>query len=123
MKTLDTHKTNECNEAITLTADEPDPEYGNASHLYDADWIDTEGRENFLAIHFQRGPIKEVGVNGVTNEVLLAVLIDRLKGFQSGSFACHENALALASVEFALTVLKERTKKRMARGVEGTNVP
>ena len=37
-------------------------------------------------IRFQNGPIAEAGVNGLTHEALLAVLEDRLVGFQSGPY-------------------------------------
>lgn len=122
MRTLETHKTNECNEAITITADEPDSEYGNASHSYTMEFRDTEGRQVMVGVDFQRGPIKEVGVNGVTNEALLALLIDRMEGFQSGQFACETNAYALSGLRLAMDAFKLRTKQRVARGVEGTNV-
>jgi len=56
--------------------------------------------------------------NGVTNEVLLAIILDRLEGFQSGPFACDENATALTLCGGALYVLHERTRERLNRGVE-----
>ena len=73
-------------------------------------------------VHFQNGPIKENGVNGCHNEDLIAIVIDRLRGFQCGDFACEENANALASLEEALMLLNIRTLGRINRGVEGTNV-
>ena len=69
---------------------------------------------------FQNGPIKEFGVNGVTHEALLAIVIDRLRCFQAGPFACADNAYALEHVEAALNELQNRTRKRILRGVEGT---
>lgn len=72
-------------------------------------------------ISFQNGPIKESGVNGVTQEALLAVVIDRLRSFQSGPFSCRENAIALTHCEDALMWLQRRTVARIKRGVEGTN--
>lgn len=71
---------------------------------------------------FQNGPINEVGVNGITQEVLLAVVADRLRCFQAGPFACRENALALTKIEEAMHWLQQRTIARMRRGVEGTNI-
>jgi hypothetical protein len=71
-------------------------------------------------IAFQGGPIAEAGVNGVSNEAILAVLIDRIQGFQSGEFSCRENAVALTHLETAMMWLQKRTRDRMARGVEGT---
>jgi hypothetical protein len=113
---LTDHKINELNEALMITTDERDEQYGNASHAYDV-----QGFGEGLLIKFQRGPIKEVGVNGVSNEALLAILIDRMRGFQSGPFACRENACALTKLEEALHWLHSRTRSRVARGVEGTN--
>jgi hypothetical protein len=80
-------------------------------------------RETSLAeIHFQEGPIKECGVNGVCNEDLLAMVICRLEHFQKSEFACRENALAITKLEEALLWLRKRTMGRENRGVEGTNV-
>lgn len=95
------------------------PGAGGAYHAYritgmtDPDWD--------CDLFFQNGPIKEAGVNGITHEALLAVLIDRLRGFQTGPFACQDNARALAHLKRALRHLQNRTLARIARGVEGTN--
>lgn len=72
---------------------------------------------------FQNGPVKEngEGVNGITHEVLLAILIDRLQGFQSGPYKNRENAVAITKLEEALMWLHKRTLDREARGVEGTH--
>ena len=72
-------------------------------------------------ILFQNGAIPEAGVNGVTQEVLLAIVADRLRSFQAGPFANDYNAAALSHVESALGALLDRTRNRMARGVEGTH--
>lgn len=56
--------------------------------------------------------------NGVTNEVLLAIVIDRLEGFQAGPFACDENGDALEFARRSLMALHRRTRERLARGVE-----
>jgi hypothetical protein len=72
-------------------------------------------------ISFQNGPIAEAGVNGLTQEALLAIVADRLRSFQAGPYACPENGDALAAVEEAMACLHSRTKARMARGVEGTH--
>lgn len=42
-------------------------------------------------IQFQAGSPSVAGLNGLTNEALLAVLIDRLECFQKGPFPCKEN--------------------------------
>jgi hypothetical protein len=70
-------------------------------------------------LSFQNGPIREAGVNGVTNEILLAVVIDRLRCFQGGLYPSPHNAAALAHCEDALMELQHRTRDRIKRGVEG----
>lgn len=110
--------------AITITCDDRDATVGgNMSHDYNVrlpqpitlDGVDTQE----FRIHFQRGPIAEVGVNGLTNEALLAIVIDRLAGAQEGPFKCRENTLAITKIEEASLWLAKRTLDRMARGVEG----
>lgn len=70
---------------------------------------------------FQHGPVREHGRNGLTEESLLAVVIDRLESHQRGEYACPENAAALDMARKALAELLNRTAKRAARGVEGTS--
>lgn len=104
------------------------PGAGGANHRYEvwgynnrsnpsANDIDTY--HCWLPIVFQNGPIAEAGVNGITQEALLAIVIDRLRSFQAGPFACEANALALDHCVEALECLKDRTRQRLARGVEG----
>ena len=92
---------------------------GNANHHYNIQAI--ESGDVLGVVSFQNGPIKEAGVNGVMNEDLIAIVIDRMRGFQSGDYACRDNALALTKLEEALMWLRNRTNEREARGVEGTN--
>ncbi len=100
-----------------------DPGQGNANHHYEIVPVgETDRTAPFCLIKFQDGPIKEFGVNGVMNEDLIAIVIDRMRGFQSGDFACRDNAIALTKLEEALMWLRNRTNEREARGVEGTNV-
>lgn len=108
---------------LKMLADDPDVKNGNASHWYLIKWNPKDfGFPSSQSIRFQHGPVKEHGINGITNEALLAIVIDRLEGFQSGPFACEENGQALSWAKLALGVLEERTKNRIDRGVEGTNV-
>jgi hypothetical protein len=116
------HEINAANAAIRIDADAQDASNGNASHKYflSADPTGTQP-VSLGAISFQHGPIKENGVNGITNEALLVIVADRLRGFQSSQYSCRENALALTKIEEALHWLHSRTRSREARGVEGTN--
>lgn len=78
--------------------------------------------EPLAEVHFQEGPIKECGVNGVCNEDLIAMVITRLEHFQKSEYSCRENALAITKLEEALLWLRKRTMGREQRGVEGTHV-
>jgi hypothetical protein len=124
MRELTAHKVNSCNEAITIEVwDEPGQ--GGACHHYrmtiDRDPGVSINSANLQQLFFQNGPIAEVGTNGITHEALLAILVDRLQGFQSGPFACDTNADALRHVKDAMECLHGRTRERMVRGVEGTH--
>lgn len=80
------------------------------------------GVQNFFTdIQFQKGPIKEAGVNGCHNEDLLVIVLDRLQGFQKSEFSCRENSIAITKIEEALLWLNKRTRDRQTRGVEGTH--
>lgn len=115
MKELTSHKVNELDKAVQIQVlDEPGQ--GNACHEYAM----TTGNYG-QRISFQNGPIKEFGVNGTSNEVLLAIVEHRLQGFQSGEYACRTNALALTRVQEAMMWLHKRTRDRILRGVEGKN--
>jgi hypothetical protein len=121
MRAVTSHEVNPCNEAISIVADDLDLQNGHASHDYRLSIKHADYVTVLPPVVFQRGPIKEVGVNGVTHEVLLAILIDRLRGFQQGPYACDENHRALIALMDAREALFSRTTARVARGVEGTN--
>lgn len=134
MREITLHKGDEVNAGLTITADDRDELYGTTSHNYtltrQISLVKSPGEESEETsiayvenIAFQRGPIKEVGLNGVTDEALLAVIIDRLEGYQAGRFACHETLQALGNAQQALQWLQSRTAYRALRGVEGTNEP
>lgn len=126
---LSSHRVNDCNEAIKVEAiDGPGP--GGANHIYNITipgWETTSGDTGrgpiVIGLPFQNGAIKEVGTNGVTHEAVLAVLEDRLFGFQSGPYANNLNAAALYHIQAAQRCLKMRTKGRVDAGVEGTMQP
>ena len=71
-------------------------------------------------IAFQNGPVGEVGVNGITSEALLAIVIHRTK-ILNDMFPSSYNELALHSLCGALTAFEARTKDRVKRQVEGQN--
>lgn len=129
MRTIDDHKVNPANDTLTIAATDT-PGAGGAQHRYVVSGFNNEANASKftvdepaseLVILFQNGPIPEVGVNGITQEVLLSIVADRLRSFQTGPFACRENALALTKIEEAQHWLQQRTLARMRRGVEGTH--
>jgi len=114
---LTDHKLNGLNDALKIEVlDEAG--HGGASHNY---MISCDGGAVPVHIAFQNGPIQDHGVNGISNEALIAIVIDRLRGFQSGKFACRDNDNALARLEESLAWLQKRTRERVAKGVEGTS--
>ncbi len=118
MRTIEYHKINPTNDTLDVVVKDA-PSHGGASHVYEVHHASTAGIAPLLAVNFQNGPIGEHGVNGVTQEILLAIVIDRLRSFQAGPFSSRENALALTKIEEALHWLQQRTLDRMRRGVEG----
>lgn len=135
-RTLTDHKVNGLNEALDIhVLDQPGP--GGANHSYQIMIPDSVPLKPGVTVHchlgFQNGPIqKPEDFNGITNEALLAVVIDRMRGFQyatneagerttaPGQYACRENALALTHLEEALFWLQARTRRRVSEGNEGT---
>lgn len=118
-RTLDTHQVNPTNKGITITA--------HSHQLYVVEGISPAKNPNWngrnyqsTALLFQTGDPATAGINGITNETLLAVVKDRLESFQSGKFACIENQVSLNHINAALDTLLSRTRARQARGVEGT---
>lgn len=109
------------NNAPTSVAaiDARDPAAGNASHVYG---IQHGGPKDVLRIAFQHGPRGlPASTPGIFDDDLLAIIEDRLDGFQTGPFACQENADALAAVRAARTALGLRVARRIAQGVLGAN--
>ena len=128
MRTIDDHKVNAANDTLTIRVmDEPGS--GGAHHRYEITGFNSESNaseskiddRDRVSLLFQNGPINEAGVNGLTHEVLLAIVADRLRCFQQGPFASRYNALALTHIEEAQNWLNRRTIERMRRGVEGTH--
>lgn len=129
MRIINDHVVNPANDKLTIKVIDSEGA-GGANHLYAIEGFDaTSNASNHNVGHpprvamvlFQNGPINEVGVNGVTQEALLAIVADRLRSFQAGPYSCRENAIALTKIEEAMHWLQQRTIARMRRGVEGTH--
>jgi hypothetical protein len=103
MREIVSHRINKCNRQIAIFSGELDT------------YIVRIGAKSNVTIAFQQGPEKTVGVNGLTNEVLLAIVADRLERFQAGPAACEENAEALGFIEHALAKLAARVQRCIQR--------
>lgn len=105
-----------------------EPGSGGANHRYEVSGFNTLNNDSSLSTYdeieilFQNGSIADKGVNGLTQEVLLAIIIDRLKAFSNGPYPSKETACALTHLQEALMWLQQRTRDRIARGVEGKYV-
>jgi hypothetical protein len=115
------HEGSTLNNGTKIDCDERDANGG--SHVYrirvgaTKDGHFTDEQE----VRFQCGPLQEAGLNGISDEVLLAIVIDRLEGFQSAQYRSRYNALAITKLEEAMHWLNARTGDRQKRGVEGTH--
>ena len=106
---------------------------GGASHDYmivKAGCARYDDKENTLTVNpediieiirFQEGPRKDPNAtHGVTDQDLLEIVRDRLKGFSSGDMPTRETACALTHIEEALMWLNKRIEDRIERNVLGT---
>ncbi len=118
MRELTTHRlasgqVDPVNDVLEILADEAGP--GEASQYYEVLYrTDEHDGEHVADLEF--ASVKQPqGL--LTNECLLAVLIDRLEGMgmQHGPQACVQNRGALAYLHAALSLLKTRTRDRQER--------
>ena len=117
MRELDTLQTSD---KLNLVFAQDEAGVGNANHVYEV--YTAGGDEPIATIKFQHGPRRDPdSTPGVLDTDLLEIVRDRLIGFQSGEFACRENALALTHIEDALLWMDKRVRDRTKRGVLGTN--
>lgn len=104
------------NAGITVEADDP-PGPGGAPSAY---WVRYAGTQHIDTVRFAEcGVAADSHVVGLTNEVLLAIVLDRLESYQKGTLACNENIIACNRINQALGALHARTRNRIAQGVEG----
>ena len=95
---------------------------GGANHYYEVHCPLADGTDLCLEVNFQNGARKNPdSLPGVLDTDLLEIVRDRLKGFQSGDFACRENACALTHIEEALMWMNRRVEDRIERNVLGTD--
>jgi len=114
MKTLATNTP-----SSVAALDDKDPAAGGAHHVFG---IQYGGPMDVCRIQYQHGPRSlDDSTPGILDDDLLAIVQERLEGFQSGPFACEENATALDAVKAARQALGLRVARRVAKGVLGLN--
>ena len=108
-RVISSHRVGELNKELMVLADDEPGHRSKAHHQYRVMGYRNLGV--FAHISFQNGTLAEYGgINGITNEALLAIVIDRLRCFQSGEFACRANAIALTKIEEALMWLHSQVE-------------
>lgn len=132
MRKITEHEHNDANRRLEIMATD-ELGHGGANHVYSvkpASYLFINGVAKFDAVDicFQNGPIKSqddfrniTGVNGVTHEALIAIVLDRMRAFPAGPYNCRQNAIAITKLEEAMHWLLDRTREREVRGVEGTH--
>lgn len=73
-----------------------------------------------IILNFQSGPVPSTGLNGLTNEILIEILLDRTK-ILNNILPCCENDEAIFHLNKVNEAFTKRTKDRLERAVEGTN--
>lgn len=83
-------------------------------------YILVDHENNKISFRLQKGPIKEVGVNGCQVDALLETAGRILESFNK-TVPCEETTEAIEYIQSALECLEERRKDREMREVEGTS--
>jgi hypothetical protein len=85
---------------------------------FDMTVFEGEHARRLTTIHWQDGPIKEHGVNGVQIDDVVRAALEFLQAV-NGPFPCRQNSLVITKLEEVLFWLRDRTEERERRGVEG----
>ena len=95
----------------------PVERYGIPTYTYNLvkEYDGKPGYQFIKDLNFQIGDPRIYGVNGITNEALLAIMIHRLQGFQNNPATnCSENQEAINHMELAMEALYSRTRRIQA---------
>lgn len=95
----------------------PVERYGIPTYTYKLikEYDGKPGYQFIKELSFQTGDPKVYGINGVTNEALLAIMIHRLQGFQNNPKTyCVENSEAISYMELAMGALHSRARRLQA---------
>ena len=91
-------------------------------------WVDADGNPDGgistgigFTIHWQRGALDKAGRNGAFLIEVLHSCRHQIETYQSGRFACRENADALNALNTCIEELESRKNRRQIQGVLGTH--
>jgi hypothetical protein len=73
-----------------------------------------------VTFNMQRGPIREVGVNGCQIDDIVKLVTETVRVLNA-KFPCRENSIAITKLEEAMLWFEARRLDRVARDVEGLN--
>lgn len=95
-------------------------------HLYALDSFEGTITQRLQFIHKMpktgaNGSELKTIMDGTTNEEVLKVLINRMQYLQN-KMACEENAIVIIKLKESLMWLEKRTRDRLTRKVEGTQL-
>ena len=104
-------------------------EHENSGRAYaNYDWyLKSDEWRKVGSLRFQKGLLASTAPpNGVTESLLLSILVDRLKRFQANEkTSCRENALALTKIEEAAHWMQTKSREQIEKefiglkGIEG----
>jgi len=129
-RSLYDHKNNKFNRECVHVSAVDIPSSDNAHHKYVIEVVDPQLCSpapapkvvERCALNFQNGGLREVGPNGITDQALIAVVLDRLRGFNDGPYRCRENSMMITKLEEALMWFEKRGNDRSRRNVEGERI-
>ena len=75
---------------------------------------------DFIRVVFQKGLPQTTGVNGCRVEDVIAVALERIRRYQTGSLACEENEEAMRALRAAMRAMESRKRRRIEQGVFST---
>ena len=128
-RTLFDHKNNKFNRECIHVGAVDKPQSDGAHHQYVIEVVKpayTGDQQDQIVerceLNFQNGGLKEVGPNGITDQALLAITLDRMRGFNDGPYRCRENSIIITKLEEAMMWMEKRSNDRSRRSVEGERI-
>lgn len=76
-----------------------------------------------VAIPWQRGPVREVGINGIQADNVLEQVQRYLEAVNVPPYVNHHTDDAIECIANAINELRARTHERQVAGTEGTSQP